>query len=180
MLHFLRVMMRMQPKGDVSHDQPDSGSTGLWLPWVVVLSCLAVAAFLWPWRTGPDAVHLLFKSSVMWSGLWPVLIGGGIFVLLSRSLSRWWGPECHGVPAGDILTIYTGLVARVHQSVGSALAVCRPIWQRATRAVHPLQAFFRALPAALVKGEDMLSYWPVGGGLMLAVLLVALALLSWQ
>jgi formate hydrogenlyase subunit 3/multisubunit Na+/H+ antiporter MnhD subunit len=180
MLHFLRVINRMQPEGDIQHTQHDSGGRGMWLPWTAVLSCLAVAAFLWPWKTSQGSLDLLFTSSVVWSGFWPVLLGALVFLVLSQLLARWWEPVSGRVPAGDILVICAKLVPLVRRSATFTHAVWRGTWQYASRAVNPARARFSTLPTLLVPGEDTLRYWPVGGGLMIGVFLATLALMLWR
>jgi len=95
MFHFLRRLKSRSPT-----DPRASAPAGLVLPWLAI----AFAAVILPWALYPRIVggsfHDVLAPKVLWSALWPVLIGG----LLSVGLGR-YAHQLPRIPAGDALVI---------------------------------------------------------------------------
>jgi formate hydrogenlyase subunit 3/multisubunit Na+/H+ antiporter MnhD subunit len=180
MLHFLRVIVKMQGnKGDSSSGH-DHRETGLWIPWVTLLLCVLFATFLWPWSVDLSVVEVLLKPSLVWAGLWPVIVGVGAVLLLSRPISRWQERVRLNVPAGDILAVFAYVVALIQRSGAYTLTILAQVGQRAGALVNAVGARFKALPTALMTVESMLRSWPVGGGLMIGVFVIILISMLWS
>ncbi|VTZ50899.1 NADH/ubiquinone/plastoquinone (Complex I) [Methylocella tundrae] len=94
MLHFLRRLA-----GAASQDAEAAAPAGLIAPWLA----MALAAVLVPWllypRMGGHIADALTPYA-LWEGLWPVLIGAALALLLQR-----WGDRLPRPPAGDIIGI---------------------------------------------------------------------------
>jgi multicomponent Na+:H+ antiporter subunit A len=92
MLHFLDRLARV-----AATSPKPAAPAGLQLPWLVT----AMAALLLPWllypATGLGPSGAALAPGELWSGLWPVAIGGALALLLRTGLARL--PQ---VPEGDI------------------------------------------------------------------------------
>lgn len=93
MLHFLRRLAALPPP-----ESPRPAPAGLVWPWAVA----GVAAVVMPWALygvmpgGQPGEALTAK--ILWSALWPVLVGAGLALALFR-----WGRVLPAVPEGDVI-----------------------------------------------------------------------------
>jgi hypothetical protein len=135
---------------------------GLVLPWLAL--ALAVAAVVVPW-----GLHLgvmggtlgyALAPAALWSGLWPVLLGGVLALLLRRM-------PLPAVPEGDIL-LPAGRVLRAVLRAAAAV----PLPHR-----PHLRSRAASFGGVLATADATLRRWPAAALSLLAVsLLVALAL----
>lgn len=92
MFHFLRRLTQVAPRGS------GTARAGYTVPWLLV----AAAAVAVPWAvfpvTGSGSPLQMLAPDILWASLWPVLIGGGLALLLWR-----WEDRVPHLPAGDIL-----------------------------------------------------------------------------
>jgi formate hydrogenlyase subunit 3/multisubunit Na+/H+ antiporter MnhD subunit len=160
--HFLK-----KAAGERAGGQPLTA--GLLLPWFALLA--AVAGLLWCWPQPPAYAGHLAEWAVYWQGVWPVL-GGAMLLLV---VWKGW-PQATGlsVPAGDILWLVAGRGRGVSLAGGGLV---RP-WASARLAAA--QARWGALlPEAGRALEKRFMRWAVVGGCYL-VLCLGLVLLWWR
>lgn len=94
MLHFLRRLLPL-----AAADPTASASLGLVAPWLVA----AIGSVIVPWALYlivPSSLTDVLAASVLWSALWPMLIGAALAVLLTR-----WRERLPAVPEGDIAVL---------------------------------------------------------------------------
>jgi hypothetical protein len=95
MLHFLARLT-----ATLGREPAPASVKGKLLPWLGIAVCaVALPWAIYPW-IGVGAVGDLFSSASFWAALWPVLVGGGLMLVLARFRDR--VPE---VPPGDIIVI---------------------------------------------------------------------------
>ena len=115
MLHFtarLRASLATEARARAGH--------GLVLPFAL----MTVAALVLPWMLAPAGVEIKF-----WPALWPVLLGGALFLALHR-----WGGLLPHPPEGNLLVFAERGAARL----------AMPLAERASR----IEAALRAWPSA--------------------------------
>ena len=92
MFHFLRCLRRMAPR--VSNIAPAAGA----VPWLVAaVAAVAVPRALFP-VVGAGPILQAIAPQILWTSLWPVLIGGVLALWLGR-----WEDRLPRIPAGDII-----------------------------------------------------------------------------
>lgn len=162
--HFLK-----KAAGERAGGQPLTA--GLLLPWFVLLT--AVAGLLWCWPHPPLYAGHLAEGAVWWQGVWPLLGGAALLVIV------WQGwPAATGltVAAGDILWLVVDRnwgrvlpmagLATVRRRSAAGLATAHARWQA-------------ALPEAGRGLEKRFMRWAVVGGCYL-LLFLGLVLLWWR
>ncbi len=110
MMHFLRRLWLDAPHGDGTDSR-----LRLVVPWLAI----AIAAIALPWALYPvvsdNSWSEVFAIKALWDTLWPVLIGAGLAVALSRGTDQL--PE---IPPGDILAM-GGSVSSLGQRLGAGM-----------------------------------------------------------
>lgn len=104
MLHFLRRLLPLATSGP-----HDVAPRGLFVPWLVA----AAGSVIVPWAlylTVPSSLNDVLAASVLWSTLWPMLVGVVLAVALARVSGR-----LPVVPEGDIAV----LLDRAARSAGA-------------------------------------------------------------
>jgi formate hydrogenlyase subunit 3/multisubunit Na+/H+ antiporter MnhD subunit len=99
MLHFLRLVMFLRP----SSAALPRVKGGFVLAWGMgVVASLAVPWVLYG-QLGIGTLGYALAAATVWSSAWPILMGGGLAVVLGR-----WGSRLPRVPAGDVIGLATG------------------------------------------------------------------------
>jgi len=144
------------------------GSANMWLS---MLAC-GLAALVLPWLLwamhDPRPIAYVLKGESIWTGLWPVLVGSALALIIGRVLLR-HSPGYPRVPEGDLVNPIERLAENVIEAVRQ-----RPGIGPST----PGAWYARRLMAWAQSLENLLVRVPVAGVVMLGVLLL-IALILW-
>ena len=95
MLHFLHRLL-----AGASRDSQMPAPIGLTLPFLTIaFASIAIPSMLYP-RILDGSVSDALAPKELWAALWPVLLGGVLFIALRR-----WGYLLPRVPEGDVLVL---------------------------------------------------------------------------
>ncbi len=107
MLHFLARLAASET------GQTARAPSGLLIPWLTMAVAGVVLPWVWYGTATGGALSDVLKPGALWSGLWPVLIGIALALLLQRSrLPR--------IPEGDVIAMGGG-IARAATECGAVL-----------------------------------------------------------
>jgi hypothetical protein len=115
MLHFLSRLTSSTSRGG-----EEGGPASLGFAWLAT-ALLSVAV---PWALYPTIGPLVGSGTVaqtlapaaLWSAVWPIMLGGLLFVGLQR-----WRHRLPTLPAGDVVVAFEPLVAGVSRATGERL-----------------------------------------------------------
>lgn len=151
-------------------------TTGIWLPWAILILCGGLFAWVVPWRAPSETLTLLSPHE-FWQSLWPILVGGLLV----------WGIEKNprllvalSIPPGDIV-IWAEWLMHLAQERWRVLT--RAGWQtwQSDLARHPLLHNSGLWVSSIIEEvEGRLGQWMVLGAafLLLAALFLTLLVLS--
>ncbi len=132
MLRFLQRLVATRP-----YSEDAVAPAGLMLPWLVMaLAAILVPWALYPLATGGSLADPL-RPAALWGGLWPVLLGALLFVVLRR-----WGRHLPQVPEGDIVVMGAG--------ASRMAGACADMVERADRALRSWPSMGLSLLAVTV------------------------------
>lgn len=140
MLHFLRLL-----PGVAKAKAGETPPAGIMLPWAGI----ALASLVLPWALFAPVTGLspavLLGAAALWKATWPLLLGGGLFLVLRR-----WGRRLPAIPEGDVVVALEAArpaIARLGEAIERADGVLRQ-WPVAVS----LLAFIALLLAAALPG----------------------------
>lgn len=113
------------------------------LPWLVSLTAVLALPWLWAYAQNPALAASAVRPAVVVDGLWPLLIGAAVGVLLERIVARRGVP---GIPPGDLINLRLPWRLRLPR-----WRVRRP-HRRAAGLTAPLEAGLQRLSAAALAG----------------------------
>ncbi len=87
-------------------------TTGIWLPWAILLLCGGMSSYVVPWNPLFEPSALLWSPIAVWGSLWPLLMGGLLVWGLERKPGRCGGLP---IPPGDLVVCIEWLVHRTQE-----------------------------------------------------------------
>ena len=148
-------------------------STGMWLSW----SVLFVVVMLSPWFIPFFELKGFWSLMIMISAFWPLVLGGGLALIIHGYLKRRQMPRRLRIPPGDVLIVLEDWIL---PGLKSFLIFCRALLEKAwlwLRAKLDGRRGYLILMSFLAALENRLWRWATGATLflMLSMLFIFLA-----
>jgi formate hydrogenlyase subunit 3/multisubunit Na+/H+ antiporter MnhD subunit len=173
-----RFLIETWPRTQVDGIQPvDPLTTGIWLPWSVLLLCGGILAWGVRLKLSVEADSLPLSPTAIWTSLWPILIGGLFIWGTARKPHRFPAPS---IPPGDLVV---GIEWLAHRTKIHWQGITGEAWQtwRSDLASHPLLHKSRSWVSSTIEGvEGRLGQWIALGAafLFLTALFFTLLLIT--